>query len=261
MIGNRKRIMEALAFGLAACGFGCFGAYGANEQFASAAGLGSGLRCIPALIKAATIAAVSGAPTLAKLTPMAYNTSTNKWNVWTYSAGEVTTLTKSGTVSGGTFTLTVNGDTTTAIAYNASNATVLAALVALGTVNAADVVLTGGAINSAALVATWGGQFTNQDITVSIDGALLTGGGSYVLTTVAGSANGADGSVGLAFVWPEAVVTSATDDTLANLLFAGEIHLDDIVVPSGETLANLKIVLQKYARKNNFNIQGLVQYR
>jgi hypothetical protein len=95
-------------------------AYGADELVASVSFPSVGLRCVSKQTRPATIAPVSGAPLLALLTPMAFNTALQKWVVWAYSTGEVTTITSSGTTSGGTFTITVDGETTTAIAYNAA---------------------------------------------------------------------------------------------------------------------------------------------
>lgn len=86
---------------------------------------------------------------------------------------KTTTLTASGTVSGGTYTLTYLGETTTALAYNASNATIKAALVALNdSLGADDFTLTGGALpgTPVVIVARGGGAIT---ITSSV-----TGGGS-----------------------------------------------------------------------------------
>lgn len=257
MIGNRKKIMEVLAFGLAACGFGCFNAYGTNEQFQSAAGIGSGLRCIPELIKAATIAAISGAPTLAKLTPMAFNTATNKWVLWA-SATDVYTI--HGTATGATFTLTVNGETTGTIAYNASAATVLAAVLALGNVDTGDFTASGGPIATTDVVLTVSstGKLAGTAVTITLTDS--TTGGTTTITHTTTAAAGVNGAGGIAFVWPEAVVTDATNDTLANLLFAGDIHFDDIVVPAGESTSTLKAMLRKYARALDYNIQGLDQF-
>jgi hypothetical protein len=53
-------------------------------------------------------------------------------------------LTITGTPTGGTFTLTYKGQTTGAIAYNATNTTVQTALAALSTIGAGNVVVTGG---------------------------------------------------------------------------------------------------------------------
>lgn len=59
------------------------------------------------------------------------------------SSNEKQSITISGTPTGGTFTLTFEGDTTTALAYNISAANMATALIALGTIGAGDVSVTG----------------------------------------------------------------------------------------------------------------------
>ena len=81
-----------------------------------------------------------------------------------------TTLTASGTVSGGTYTLTYLGETTSALAYNANNAAIKAALVALNdSLGTDDFTLTGGALPTTPVVieARGGGSIT---ITTSVTG-------------------------------------------------------------------------------------------
>ncbi len=67
------------------------------------------------------------------------------------------TVTITGTPSGGTFTLQFNGQTTSTIAYNANAATVQAALVALSTVGAGNVTVTGGPGPGTPYTVTFGG--------------------------------------------------------------------------------------------------------
>ena len=73
----------------------------------------------------------AGASELAVLTPCGMNASTGKWGAWVAPDPTVLTITLTG-ATGGTFTITVNGVTTSALAYNASAATVVAALLAIG---------------------------------------------------------------------------------------------------------------------------------
>ena len=83
-----------------------------------------------------------------------------------------------GNVNGGTFTLTFDGQTTGAIAYNASAATVQTALEALSNIDAGDVTVTGSA--GGPWTVDFGGQYANADV------PLMTGDGSS-LTKPAGS--------------------------------------------------------------------------
>lgn len=93
----------------------------------------------------------------------------------------VQTITISGTPTGGTFTLTYNGQTTTALAYNAIGATLQTALIALSNLASGDVTVSGAA----------GGPYT---VTFSGDAGVLltstsslTGGTSPAIAIVGGS--------------------------------------------------------------------------
>lgn len=94
---------------------------------------------------------------------------------------EVNVVTISGGPTGGTFTITVNGQTTSGIAYNADAATVQTALEALSNVAPGDVAVTGSAGGPYTL--TWGGALANTDLTVTSSGASLTGGTTPAATT------------------------------------------------------------------------------
>lgn len=54
-----------------------------DQLFSSQAGKGAEIRMFPRKNKVGTLAAQTGAPTLPKGTPLAYNTSTNLWTVFT----------------------------------------------------------------------------------------------------------------------------------------------------------------------------------
>lgn len=100
------------------------------------------------------------------------------------SANEVQSLTAQGTVSGGTFTLTYDGQTTTAIAWNASAATIKAALDALSNLAPADTSLTGGALPGTPVVVTFQGALAGANVSqLAVDNALITGGGSIQAAT------------------------------------------------------------------------------
>jgi hypothetical protein len=84
-------------------------------------------------------------------------------------------LTPSATLTSGTFQLQFRGQTTSAIAYNASAATIQAALEALSTIGAGNIVCTGGSINTTPVVcvflSTLGGQ--EIDDLISVTGSTL----------------------------------------------------------------------------------------
>lgn len=107
---------------------------------------------------------------------------------------EVQTVTITGSPTGGTFTLTVEGGTTAAIAYNASAATVQAALEALAGVDPGDITVTGADGGPYTLTFNAGGGNVAQ---ITASGASLTGGTSpsvAIATTTAGASTGTGGT-------------------------------------------------------------------
>lgn len=108
---------------------------------------------------------------------------------------EVQTLTESGTISGGTYTITFNGQTTAAIAYNATAATVQAALEALSNVVPGDIAVTGGPVDTTPLTLTFYGNLIGNVNQVTVDTTNLTGTtpGITVATATGGVAGAADG--------------------------------------------------------------------
>lgn len=95
---------------------------------------------------------------------------------------EIQRLTKAGTVSGGTFTITYDGEETAAIAgVTGTAAIVQAALEALPNIGVGDVIVTGGPLAAAALTLTFAGQLAGLDLAeVTADGGNLTGAGAGV---------------------------------------------------------------------------------
>lgn len=90
---------------------------------------------------------------------------------------EVQTVTPSGTWTGGTYTLTYSGQTTTALAYNANAATITAALAALSNVGAAGgaITATGGPLSSGAVTLTFGGNLQGDQPMLTINTTSVTG--------------------------------------------------------------------------------------
>ena len=101
----------------------------------------------------------------------------------TPGTNEVQTLAKTGTVSGGTFTLQWRGQTTAPIAYNASAATIQTAILLLANLDSGDVVVTGGPAGTSNVIFTFGGQYASLDLPlIIVNSASLTGGGTYDIT-------------------------------------------------------------------------------
>lgn len=91
--------------------------------------------------------------------------------------------------TGGTFTLTFDGQTTGALAYNATAATVQAALVALSNVAAGDAVVSGGPLGAGAVSVTFTGAHGLRVVAnMTTSSGLLTPAGTAVgvATTTAG---------------------------------------------------------------------------
>lgn len=105
---------------------------------------------------------------------------------------EVQTISITGTPTGGTFTLTFKGQTTAPIPYNASAAAIQTALEGLGTIQAGQVAVTGGALPGTPAVVTFTGLLGGRDVPLmTANSGALTGGTSPTVTVTATTA-GAD---------------------------------------------------------------------
>jgi hypothetical protein len=102
---------------------------------------------------------------------------------------EAQQIATSGTVSGGTFTLTFKGQTTGPIPWNSSAGTVQGALEALSTISVGDVLVSGGALPASPMVVSFRGAEADTDVpAITADGTALTGTapGIAVTTTTQG---------------------------------------------------------------------------
>lgn len=98
----------------------------------------------------------------------------------------------SGSPTGGTFTLTWQGDTTGAIAYNASAATVQTALEALAAITAGDVSVTAGTTGH--WIVEFLATYRNTDVDlITGNGSSLTGGLSVAVTEITKGATASNG--------------------------------------------------------------------
>jgi hypothetical protein len=209
---------------------------------------------IPTSIQPKTFGAGTG--TLVPLQPLAFNSSTGFWVPWDPAVvSEEADLGTTGTVSGGTFTITVNGETTAAIAYNATAATIAAALLALGGIDPGDVVVTGDMPSSNI---AFGGQFVGQNVTTSVNTASISGGGAVTLLATNGVAtNGVNLIAG--FLWPNELELNASGELIESVLMGGRILFDSIPIVSGLYTSNQLAAALKgtNVRKLGFNIEGL----
>lgn len=108
---------------------------------------------------------------------------------------EVQLLTPGGTISGGTWTITFGGQTTSALAYNAAAAAIQAALEALSTIGTGNVAVTGGPISSGAVTLTFQNNLGNTNVAqVTVGTGSLTG--SSPTLTPSTSTQGSAGTPG-----------------------------------------------------------------
>jgi hypothetical protein len=141
---------------------------------------------------------------------------------------EVQQIAVSGTVSGGTYTVTIveaNTGPTAAIAHNANAATVQAAIDALPGIRAGDVVVAGGPLPGTPLTVTYDGPvFAGENVAqLTVDSGSLTGGGSYVAST---TTPGVDAVSDVPLVPAGAVLGNAYLDTTWAALGTGQLlHL------------------------------------
>jgi len=106
-------------------------------------------------------------------------------------ADEVQSLATSGSPTGGTVSLTFNGQTTAPIAYNAAAAAVQSALEALSNVEAGEITAAGGALGTAPVTLTFSGRYAGANVPKITVTSALTGGtdptAEITVTTEGGS--------------------------------------------------------------------------
>ncbi|NUP69307.1 MAG: hypothetical protein HOW71_44880 [Nonomuraea sp.] len=95
---------------------------------------------------------------------------------------EVQTVTITGTPTGGTYTLTFSGQTTSAIAYNATASAVQSALEALSNIASGDVTCAGGPHPGTPVTVTFGGAYAGADVPQMTATGSFTGGTTPAVT-------------------------------------------------------------------------------
>lgn len=157
-------------------------------------------------------------------------TATGLYGPYSGQAAEVQTVTITGAPTGGTFTLTFGSQTTAAIAYNATAATVTAALVGLAALEPADVTVTGAA--GGPWTVTFGGRHAG-DVPQLTATASLTGGTSPAVTIATTTAGGSAVTSGLQ-VAAGLLFDSVTVPTTSGVKVGGALFVHGVV-----TVANL----------------------
>lgn len=125
-------------------------------------------------------------------TPLGRITATGLLGPYAGRTNEVQTVSL-GAATAGTVTIGFDGETTGAIAFNASTADVQAALLALSNLNQGDVVVTGGPFPGTVTL-TFGGAYNGVNVPqVVVTPTGLTGGTVTVTTTTQGGSAVTDG--------------------------------------------------------------------
>jgi hypothetical protein len=109
---------------------------------------------------------------------------------------EVQRATITGIPTGGTFTLTYSGQTTAAIAYNATAAAVQSALEALSNIAPGDVTVTGGPGPGTPYDVAFGGAYAGTDVTQMTAAGSFTGGTSPAIAISTTTAGGTGNAIG-----------------------------------------------------------------
>lgn len=110
----------------------------------------------------------------------------------------------------GDFTLTFEGETTAAIAYNATAAQVQAALELLSNIDAGDLAVTGGPLPETAVVVEFQGKFAGENVaTMVVTDNISNGSAAVTVATEGGAGNGLEDFAGHLF---ESVKVEALTD-------------------------------------------------
>ncbi len=165
--------------------------------------------------------------------PLGKNTTTGLYEPYAAITNEVQTLTVTGGPTGGTFTITWSGQTTAALAYNATAAQVQTALEALSNIAPGDVVVTGSAGGPWTL--TWGGTQLGENVAAPTTTESFTGGTSpditIATTTAGGSATASDGTqLFRGFLFTEIAFHEGATKVAAPLMVHGQIDVAKLPV-------------------------------
>lgn len=158
------------------------------------------------------------------------------------AVNEIQTVTITGSPTGGTFTLTFNGQTTATIAWNAAASAVQTALAALSTVGTGNVAVTGGPGPATPYTVTFIGALAGTNVPqMTASGAGLTGG-----TTPAVAVTTATGGVVAHF--PNGYIPSGTviGQVTATKLYGpyDDTAVDGRQVAYGITFGDCRVVRQ-----------------
>lgn len=99
------------------------------------------------------------------------------------SGNQVKSLTKTGTVTSGTFDIIVGGVTIAAVPYNVTASALTTLLEAAANIDPGDVSVTGGPLNTTPILVETRGRFAQQAVTITTDSTSIVGGGTIAAAT------------------------------------------------------------------------------
>jgi len=99
------------------------------------------------------------------------------------NTNEVQSITVSGTVSGGNYTITFDGETTATMLYDASIAEIELNMESLDNIPQGECTVGGGALPGSPATLTFSGSLAGAQPEITVNSGSLTGGGSYVVAT------------------------------------------------------------------------------
>ena len=138
------------------------------------------------------------------------------------ATSELQTMSRASSPTGGTYTLTYEGQTTSAIAYNADTDTIKAALEALSTVNTGDITVGGGANGLADGDVTFTFSTNMGDVSmIYADGTNLVAAGNPTVTETTKGVS--------AYI-------SRSSNTIDDVIYGVALHLHDTTDVNGEEL-------------------------
>lgn len=163
------------------------------------------------------------------------------------ATSELQTMSRASSPTAGTYTLTYEGQTTAAIAYNANTDTIKAALEALSTVNTGDITVGGGANGLADGDVTFTFSTNLGDVsTIYADGSNLVATGDPII---------AETTKGVA------AYMSRSSNTVDDVVYGVALHLHDTTDANGEELtltrdiASVKEKISKMVDGYNFAVE------
>lgn len=148
--------------------------------------------CAPITLDADAVLAVYPDGNIPSGACLAYVTATKRHAPYGGSTEEVQTVTITGTPTGGTYTLTFNGQTTAAIPYNATAAQVRTALEALSNIGAGNVTTSGGPHPGTAVNVTFVGALANTNVAQMTATGSLSGGSTPAVAVTTATAGGTE---------------------------------------------------------------------